>query len=117
MANSETTKRPEYHAWLIRHAGWVSLLTIVSQFLLFPLADFLDLPVSSFRDASFLIISGIVAPVFYSALTILIMRWFGAREGTIKKVATFVFILLAASYGIIYWINANEYRWLLSKPA
>jgi len=116
MVNSETTKRPEYHAWLIRHAGWVLLITLLGSGILFPIARLFELPESGFRQASFWIISAIYAAVFYPTLAIIIMRLYGAREQTIKNTAMNIFIFFVISWPITYFVNADLFRRLLSTP-
>ena len=94
MTKTETVKRPEYEAWLIRHAGRVLLIAVLSLviFMYIPILVLLvfHIPISAIVA---ILLLNIAAPVIYSTLAIIVMRWYGAREGVIKTTAMVLFFL------------------------
>jgi uncharacterized protein YacL len=97
MATTATMKRPEYSAWLIRHAGWVMLISSLG-FVLVPLLFLIvgKPDPSQFSIVSIVVLNAIIAPILYATFTIVLMRWYGAKEKTIKITAMIVFLAFMA---------------------
>jgi hypothetical protein len=100
MAEAASVKRqhPEYHAWLIKHANKAMLIIVLVSFLwLYIAAAVFENPNSSgFTLLAISVISTLPTPILCAMFPIILMRWYGAQEMTIKITAMVVFFVVFA---------------------